>query len=89
MESVLGVFAPENPQVRRRKDQALYLGAAKANIGHGEGVSGITSLIKVLLMMQKNEIPPHCGIKAGSRINRNYPTDLDDRNVHIAFKPTP
>jgi acyl transferase domain-containing protein len=89
MESVLGVFAPESPEVRRRKDQALYLGAAKANIGHGEGVSGITSLIKVLLMMQKNEIPPHCGIKAGSRINRNYPTDLDDRNVHIAFKPTP
>lgn len=67
--------------------EALYIGSAKANIGHGEAASGVTSLIKVLLMMQKNTIVPHCGIK--TKINRKFPIDLQDRNVKIALKPTP
>jgi noranthrone synthase len=66
----------------------LHVGSAKANIGHGEGVSGVTSLIKVLLMMKHNTIVPHCGIKLGSKINHNYP-DLGARNVHIASEPKP
>ena len=86
MESVLTVFAPSEKS--RGKDQPLHVGSAKANIGHGEGVSGVTSLVKVLLMMQHNTIVPHCGIKPGSKINHNYP-DLGARNVHIAFQPKP
>jgi noranthrone synthase len=86
MESVLNLFAPDD--AFRPTDKPLYVGSAKANIGHGEGVSGVTSLIKVLLMMKHNTIPPHCGIKPGSKINRNYP-DLPARNVHIAFEPMP
>ncbi|KAK4235192.1 beta-ketoacyl synthase [Achaetomium macrosporum] len=86
MESVLSVFAPD--EKARPKDRPLYVGSAKANVGHGEGVSGVTSLVKVLLMMQHNTIPPHCGIKPGSKINHNYP-DLGARNVHIAFEPKP
>jgi noranthrone synthase len=86
MESVLTVFAPTENS--RGKDQPLHVGSAKANIGHGEGVSGVTSVIKVLLMMQNNTIVPHCGIKPGSQINRKYP-DLGARNVHIAFEPKP
>ncbi|KAL1959367.1 hypothetical protein VTO42DRAFT_2170 [Malbranchea cinnamomea] len=65
----------------------LYLGSAKANIGHGESASGVTSLIKVLLMMKHNEIPPHCGIK--TKINHNYPLDLKERNVNIANSVVP
>ena len=86
MESVLSVFAPT--ETSRGKDQSLYVGSAKANVGHGEGVSGVTSLIKVLLMMKHDTIVPHCGIKPGSKINHNYP-DLGARNVHIAFEPKP
>ncbi|KAL4784871.1 beta-ketoacyl synthase [Aspergillus varians] len=86
MESVLSLFAPD--ETFRPRDKPLYVGSAKANIGHGEGVSGVTSLVKILLMMKHNTIPPHCGIKPGSRINRNYP-DLPARNVHIAFEPKP
>ncbi|KAI9878041.1 MAG: hypothetical protein M1830_002092 [Pleopsidium flavum] len=86
MESVLGIFAPKEGS--RGPDQPLYLGSAKANIGHGEGVSGVTSVAKVLLMLKHDTIPPHCGIKPGSKINHNYP-DLGARNVHIAFEPTP
>lgn len=80
MDSVLNVFAPEGT----KRDQSLYLGSAKANIGHAESASGVSSLIKVLLMMEKGSIPPHVGIK--TKINRNFPTDLAQRNVHIAMQ---
>nr|QDK64760.1 AshP [Aschersonia paraphysata] len=84
MDSVLSVFAPQGSGAR---DKALFLGSAKANIGHAESASGVASLIKVLLMMQNHAIPPHVGIK--TKINRNFPTDLAQRNVHIAMKTTP
>lgn len=80
MQSVLETFAP-SVGVRNGK-QPLYLGSAKANIGHGEAASGVSSLIKIMLMMRENTIPPHCGIK--SRINHKFPKDLNERNVKIA-----
>lgn len=85
MESVSSVFAPR--QNRRRADQPLYVGAVKSNIGHGEAVSGVCALIKVLLMLQKEMIPPHTGIK--KQINKNFAPDLKERGVNIAFEPTP
>ena len=79
MRSVTNVFAP--PHRRRRPNQSLHLGAVKANAGHAEAASGTSSLVKVLMMMQKDIIPPHCGIKGN--INRTFPKDLEERNVHI------
>ncbi|KAJ5698625.1 Type I Polyketide synthases (Type I PKS) [Penicillium macrosclerotiorum] len=89
MSSVLDTFAPPLSQVQkgRTHEETLYLGSAKANIGHGEAASGVSSLIKVLLMMQNNTIVPHCGIK--TKINHKFPTDLHERNVRIALKATP
>ncbi|KAH8702107.1 conidial pigment polyketide synthase PksP/Alb1 [Talaromyces proteolyticus] len=84
MKSVLDIFAPD---YKRKPEQSLHLGSAKANIGHGESASGVSALIKVLLMMRKNTIPPHCGIK--TKINHNFPTDFKERNVHIAMNSTP
>lgn len=85
MTSVTNVFAPSSRKGQRTKP--LHLGSVKSNVGHGEAVSGVTAMIKCLLMMQKNLIPPHCGIK--KTINQSFPTDLNARNVHIAFKSTP
>ncbi|MBE3044974.1 acyltransferase domain-containing protein, partial [Candidatus Bathyarchaeota archaeon] len=85
MVSVTNVFAPADR--KRPSDRPLYLGAVKSNIGHGEAASGVTALIKVLMMLQKNAIPPHVGIK--KQINQGFPTDLSDRNVNIAFHMTP
>ncbi|KAF6220093.1 hypothetical protein HO133_003224 [Letharia lupina] len=85
MRSVTNVFAPASRTGQRKKP--LHLGSVKANVGHGEAVSGVTAMIKCLLMLQKNQIPPHCGIK--KTINQSFPQDLNARNVHIAFKPTP
>ncbi|KAI1258384.1 acyl transferase/acyl hydrolase/lysophospholipase [Xylariaceae sp. FL1019] len=89
MSSVLHTFAPPLKQIKagRTSDEALFFGSAKANVGHGEAASGMASLIKVLLMMQKNTIVPHCGIK--TKINHRFPTDLQERNVNIAMEPTP
>lgn len=87
MSSVLDTFAPSNARQYRQADQALHLGSVKANIGHGEAASGVSALIKVLLMMKNNTIPPHCGIK--TKINSKFPADLDVRNVHIAKEAKP
>lgn len=86
MESVSTVFAPSG-KLRRRADQPLFVGSVKANIGHGEAVSGASALVKVLMMFQKSTIPPHCGIK--TKINHGFAKDLKDRYLQIAFKPTP
>ena len=65
----------------------LYLSAVETNVGHAESASVVSTLIKVLMMMQYNEIPPHVVIKNGFK--KYYPSDLAARNIHIAFKPTP
>lgn len=83
VRSVTDVFAPK----RRSRPHPLHLGAVKSNVGHGEAAAGITALIKVLLMLQKNAIPQHIGIK--TTLNPKFPSDLKERNVHIPFENTP
>lgn len=83
--SVMDVFAPRNRQ--RAPDNILHMGAVKSNVGHGEAAAGITALVKMLLMLQKNTIPKHIGIK--STMNPAMPHDMKERNVRIAFENTP
>ncbi|KAK1953603.1 ketoacyl-synt-domain-containing protein [Colletotrichum sublineola] len=59
LTSVLSVFGRH-----RSSGNPLYIGAAKANVGHGEAAAGITSIIKALLMFQHGKVPPHVGIKS-------------------------
>ncbi|KAI9801586.1 MAG: Type I Iterative PKS [Sarcosagium campestre] len=84
MESISNVFAPA--VAGRTSENPLYVGSVKANVGHGEAASGVTALIKSLLMLQKNIIPPHSGIKGV--INQTFP-DLNERNIRIALSKTP
>ncbi len=85
MQGIVEVYAPLTK--RRSKDHPLNIGAVKANVGHSESAAGTTALIKVLLMLQKNAIPPHIGIK--SEINPRLPRDFDKRNLQIPLKMTP
>ncbi|ROT34557.1 putative polyketide synthase [Sodiomyces alkalinus F11] len=84
LQGIMDVYAPLTKA--RSKDKPLYIGAVKANVGHGESVAGTTALIKVLLMLQKNAIPPHVGIK--TEINPRFPRDFDQRNLHIPLEMT-
>ncbi|KAK1760384.1 acyl transferase acyl hydrolase lysophospholipase [Echria macrotheca] len=70
----------------RGSDNPLYIGTVKPNLGHGEAASGVTSLIKAIMVMRENMIPPHVGIKG--RINQKLPP-LAELNTHIAFNKTP
>lgn len=83
IQSVTQVFAPLKK--RRGSQNPLYIGAVKANVGHSEAAAGVTAIIKVLLMLQKNIIPPHVGIK--NNLNPRF-KDLDTRNVRIPYAKT-
>ncbi|KAI1307858.1 putative polyketide synthase [Xylaria venustula] len=78
MTSVLNVVGK-----KRTKENPLTVGAVKAAVGHGEAVAGVTSLIKVLLMMRDRVIPPQPGWPF--KLNEHFPP-LDKLNVKIATK---
>ncbi|KAL6787590.1 hypothetical protein J3E68DRAFT_445446 [Trichoderma sp. SZMC 28012] len=57
--SIRGVFGNHS----RPHGDKTYLGSLKSNIGHTEATSGLSGLIKVILMMQKGMIPPQALLK--------------------------
>ncbi|KAK4118948.1 hypothetical protein N657DRAFT_694068 [Parathielavia appendiculata] len=40
-------------------DHGVYIGSVKPNLGHSEGASGLASLIKVVLALENQTIPPN------------------------------
>lgn len=58
------------------RSKPLPIGSVKGHVGHAEGASGAVSLIKVLMMMHENYIPPQASF---SRINpaiKASPSDM-------------
>lgn len=47
----------------RDKQNALWVGAVKTNVGHLEAAAGITGLVKVLMALRAEKIPPHLHFK--------------------------
>ncbi|KAM0323503.1 hypothetical protein ACHAQA_008783 [Verticillium albo-atrum] len=40
-------------------EYGIYIGSTKPNFGHSEGASGITSVIKMMLALERGQIPPN------------------------------
>ncbi|TID07519.1 Compactin diketide synthase mokB [Colletotrichum higginsianum] len=62
----------------------VYIGSCKPNIGHSEGASGITSLIKSVLALEHRTIPPN--IKFDTP---NPKIPFAETNLRVPVAPTP
>lgn len=65
-------------------EKPLIVGSVKTNIGHLEAAAGIASLIKVVLALQHEEIPPHLHLQ-----NPNPHIDWDKLSIEIPTQPIP
>ena len=66
----------------RRSDQApLTIGSLKSNIGHLEGTSGISSVIKTALMLERKFLLPNCDLQ---KLNPKIPFDKWNMKVFYA-----
>ena len=101
-----GTFAGDAAEVEalsrlfhaRTSENPVLLGSVKTNLGHSEAVSGLTSVMKVALMLSKNRIPPSFGVdslspalkKAWPRLqvvtdNVDWPKDQPHRGIVNSF----
>nr|APX44011.1 polyketide synthase [Pestalotiopsis microspora] len=64
----------------------VYIGSVKPNVGHSEGASGLTSVIKAVLALEHRTIPPN--IKFSSP-NPNIPFESARLQVPIESTPWP
>lgn len=64
----------------RSAEHPLYLGSIKANIGHTEAASGVASIIKVALALEKGQIPPNTQLNTP-----NSELRLNDRNMEVGY----
>ncbi|KAH9890251.1 polyketide synthase [Xylariomycetidae sp. FL2044] len=62
-----------------RNGDPLLIGSVKANLGHSEAASGLTSVIKVALALRHGKIPPTFGV---TRLNPEL--KLDDYHLKVA-----
>jgi acyl transferase domain-containing protein len=62
----------------------LYIGSVKPNLGHSEGASGLTSLLKAVLALEHRTIPPN--IKMGVP---NPAIPFDKYHLRVPLDPTP
>jgi acyl transferase domain-containing protein/thioester reductase-like protein/acyl carrier protein len=56
--------------------QKLLLGSVKGHTGHAEGASGLVALIKVVMMMQQNFIPPQASFNKLNHLIDMRPDDM-------------
>jgi acyl transferase domain-containing protein/aryl carrier-like protein len=79
VNSIKAVLMPS-----RSPSQPCWIGSVKTNIGHLEAASGIASLLKVILSMQHEAIPPHLNL-----CNLNPYISIQDELLLIPKKLTP
>ena len=67
-----------------QRAEPLWVGSVKTNIGHLEEAAGIAGLMKVVLALQENEIPPHLHFR-----NPNPHIAWENIAIRATAQPTP
>lgn len=62
----------------RPSEKPLFIGSVKANIGHTETASGLASIIKVVMALEKGYIPPSANFE-----KPNKDIDMDSLNIEV------
>ncbi|KAL3478889.1 hypothetical protein BJX99DRAFT_268945 [Aspergillus californicus] len=57
--TVAGDTAESSVVAKLFEGKGILIGAVKPNVGHGEGASGVSSVIKAVLTLEHNTIPPN------------------------------
>ncbi|KAJ5135703.1 Acyl transferase/acyl hydrolase/lysophospholipase [Penicillium bovifimosum] len=70
----------------RTPRQPLLVGSVKSNIGHTEGTSGIVSVIKTALALERGFVPPNCNYE---KTNEEIPLDKWNMKVPKKLMPWP
>jgi acyl transferase domain-containing protein len=81
--------------------KGVYIGSVKPNLGHSEGASGISSLIKAILALEHKTIPPNIKLNAPNPKSKSL-TNIEPRkqltetsvpfskyNLTVPVAPTP
>ena len=79
LESLAAVYGQKRPI-----NQPLVVGSVKTNVGHLEAAAGVSALIKVILSLQNEEIPPHLHLK-----NPNPHIPWHQLPIVVPTSPTP
>ncbi|KAM0695559.1 hypothetical protein Q7P36_005919 [Cladosporium allicinum] len=67
-------------------EHGVYIGSLKPNLGHAEGASGISSVIKAMLALERRLIPPNINFQKG---NRKIPFEESKLAVPTKTSPWP
>ena len=68
----------------RSKEEPLFIGAVKSNVGHLEGAAGIAGLMKTVMVLESGIIPPNIWFE---KPNPSIP--LDEWNIRFPLEVTP
>ncbi|KAJ5808325.1 hypothetical protein N7474_009594 [Penicillium riverlandense] len=81
-----GDIAETSAVARAFNNKGVYIGSVKPNVGHSEGASGLTSLIKATLALEKSTIPPNAHF---SNPNPDIPFQEGNLIVPVQAMPWP
>jgi acyl transferase domain-containing protein len=65
-------------------DKEVHIGSIKPNVGHSEGASGISSVIKAVMALEHKTIPPNVNF---STPNPKIP--FEEHNMKVPLSPVP
>lgn len=80
--AIAAVFGSHTDE--RRRTQPLRIGSVKTNIGHTEAASGLAAVIKVVLAMERDQLPPSVNYDKANREMR-----FDEWGLQVATQLEP